>query len=381
MRANVFTDATLTRHAGQFVWLALDLEKPENAKYRERLAVNAYPSFFIVDPKTEKIALRWVGGATAPQMEKVLLEGRAAVREKREKGLPLELAEADRLYGEANYGKAADAYAKVLARAPSRWEPFGRVADSYLFALSMSDRNADCAQFAARSFAKVLRGPSAANVAGSGLDCALGLPASNPDRARLVSALEKDGREALARPESQFAADDRSSLYEELIAAREDAHDEQGKKALERDWVAMLERAAARAPTPEARAVYDSHRLSAYLEIGEPQRAIPMLEDSERDLPNDYDPPARLAIAYKAMGEYDKALAASDRALAMAYGPRKIGFFRTRAEIYDAKGDFAAEKKTLRDAIAYAESLPKEQQSDRAVASLRKKLEELEKKG
>jgi len=381
MRAYVFTDPVLTRHAGQFVWLALDLEKAENAKYREQLAVNAFPSFFVLDPKTDKVALRWVGGATAPEMEKVLLEGRAAVRKTGEKGLALELAEADRLYGNADYGKAADAYARILRKSPPKWPPFGRVADSYLFALSMSDRNVECAQFAAKSFTKVRLGPSAANVSGSGLDCALSLPASSPDRARLVAELEKAGRDALARPENQFASDDRSSLYQELIAAREDAKDEAGKKALEREWIAMLERAAARAPNAEARAVFDSHRLSAYLEIGQPQQAIPMLEASERDLPNDYNPPARLAIAYTAMGQYDKALDASDRALAKAYGPRKIGFLKTREEIYEAKGDLSAAKKTLRDAIAYAEALPPEQRPNKTIESLRKKLEELEKTG
>ena len=31
MRAFVFTDRTLTRHAGRFVWLSLDMEKAQNA--------------------------------------------------------------------------------------------------------------------------------------------------------------------------------------------------------------------------------------------------------------------------------------------------------------------------------------------------------------
>ena len=53
-----------------------------------------------------------------------------------------------------------------------------------------------------------------------------------------------------------------------------------------------------------------------------------MLEQSEKDFPNDYNPPARLALAYKAMKQYDEALAASDRALAKVYGPRKIAVLR-----------------------------------------------------
>ena len=63
-----------------------------------------------------------------------------------------------------------------------------------------------------------------------------------------------------------------------------------------------------------------------------------MLEASERDFPDDYNPPARLALAYRAMKKYDEALAASDRALARAYGPRKLVILQARADIYDEEG-------------------------------------------
>jgi tetratricopeptide (TPR) repeat protein len=99
-----------------------------------------------------------------------------------------------------------------------------------------------------------------------------------------------------------------------------------------------------------------------------------MLEASERDLPDDYNPPARLAAAWKAMKRYDEALAASDRALAKAYGPRKLGILQTRAEIYAGRGDAEAARRTLEEAVGYAESLPAGQRSDRTIAGLKKKL-------
>jgi tetratricopeptide (TPR) repeat protein len=102
-----------------------------------------------------------------------------------------------------------------------------------------------------------------------------------------------------------------------------------------------------------------------------------MLQASERDLPDDYNPPARLAAAYKAMKKYDDALAASDRALAKAYGPRKLGILQTRADIYREKGDAAGARKTMEEAVQLAESLPEGQRSERAIASLKKKLEAL----
>ena len=80
MRAYVFTDKALRRYAGQFVWLSLDVEKAENAQYRKKYATDALPMFFVLDPKTEKAALRWVGGATVPQLQKILADGLTAVK-------------------------------------------------------------------------------------------------------------------------------------------------------------------------------------------------------------------------------------------------------------------------------------------------------------
>jgi tetratricopeptide (TPR) repeat protein len=100
-----------------------------------------------------------------------------------------------------------------------------------------------------------------------------------------------------------------------------------------------------------------------------------MLEQSERDFPNDYNPPARLALIYNAMKEYDKALAASDRALKLAYGPRKLSVLSVRVDIFTGKGDTKAARETMVEAIAYAKALPEGQRSERRIASMEKRLE------
>ncbi|HVE66640.1 MAG TPA: tetratricopeptide repeat protein, partial [Thermoanaerobaculia bacterium] len=199
----------------------------------------------------------------------------------------------------------------------------------------------------------------------------------DPERAGLVTALAGAGREILASKRRDLAADDVSAVYETLAAEREDAKDEAGEKAVLQERATFLENAAARAKTPDARAVFDSHRLGTYLELGEPQRAVEMLLASERDLPDDYNPPARLASAYRAMKRYEDALAASDRALARAYGPRKLGILQTRADIYREKGDPASARKTIEEALRLAESLPEGQRSERTIAGLKKRLETL----
>ena len=386
MRAFVFTDKALAGQAGRFAWLEMDTEKAKNAVLRTRFPVEALPTFFIVDPVDEKVALRWVGGATVPRMLKLLADGRAAVA-RRHGAAPIARGpsqaanraffEAERAYGEADYAKAVPAYRDALAVAPPDWEHRGRAVESLLYSLGQLDSTAAVATLARDEYPRLRRTSSAANVAASGLDAALSLPADHPERSRLVQTLEAAAREVARNPIAPIAADDRSSVYGSLIDAREDANDSTGALAMKREWSAFLDREAARARTPDARAVYDSHRLSAYLALGEPERAVPMLKASEKAMPNDYNPPARLAAAYKAMKRWDDALAASNRAMAKAYGPRKLGFYQTRADIYVGLRDTTAARRTLEEAIAMADSLPAGQRSERTIAALRKKLEGL----
>ncbi len=374
MRAFVFTDKALARHAGQFVWLSIDTEKPGNASFLTKFPVEAWPSYYVLDARTEKAALRWVGGATVGQVVKILDDGRQAVRG-REKGVEEILARADRSYGEGKNAEAVRDYREALSSAPKDWPRYGRAVESLLFALLRIHDEKGCAQTAREAFPKLRRTSSAANVAASGLDCALKLKPEDPARVELVSALAADSREVLSERRPDIAADDISSVYEMLADEREAAKDEEGRKRVLSERAAFLEGEAARAKSPDARAVFDPHRLSTYLALGQPERVIPMLEASERDLPEDYNPPARLALAYKAMKRYDEALAASDRALAKAYGPRKIGILQTRADIYAAKGDPAAARRTMEETLRYAEELPPGQRSDKTIAALKKKLE------
>lgn len=378
MRAFVLSDESLTRHAGRFVWLEIDTERKQNAPLREQLAISALPTYYVLDPKDERVALRWTGGFTLAQFERLLDDGEAAVAGGRAGGpAAAALTRADRAYGAGEYAAAAKAYEEALAAAPTDWAPYPRVVEALLFAHYQQEDYAAGATLADEAWPRLKGTPSGAATAAYGLGAALALPDTTPGRAGLVARLEARAREALADTALAIADDDRSGLYISLLDARQQAGDSLGARAVAMDWAAFLEGAAARAATPEQRAVFDPHRLSAYLELGEPGRAVPMLEASEKDLPEDYNPAARLATAFKAMKKWDEALAASDRALARVYGPRKLGVYSTRADLYSGKGDIAAARRTLEEAIAYADSLPAGQRSVGTLAALRKKLEAL----
>jgi len=377
MREFVFPDASLTSRAGQFVWLAINIEEEKNAPFMVKFPGEAVPTFAVVDPKDESVALRLVGSMTVPQLHAFLDNARVAMAGSGGSGGGAEgaLRTADQHYGARRYAEAAEAYRQALGQAPADWPSYGRAVEALLYSYQRTSAHERCVELAQSSLKRLAGTPSELVAAAGGLDCAVELKDATPDKAKTVAALEAEVRRLVKDPSRPGAADDVSGAYESLVRARKYAKDEAGAHRTAEDWAAYLEKAAAAAQTPGQRTVFDSHRLGAYLELGQPQRAIPMLEASERDFPQDYNPPARLAAAYRAMKEWDKALAASDRALARIYGPRKLRVLDTKAEVQKSKGDLAGARRTLEEAVAFADALPPGQRSDERVAALRKKLE------
>lgn len=374
MRAYVYTDKSLERYAGRFVWLSVNTENAKNAAFLKRYPIPALPTVLVLDPKRDSVALRYVGGANAAQVSSMLSDAEKTYRARGMSAADTLLAKADHLAAEGKHAEAAKTFEEAMSAGPKGWSGYGRTTESLLFSLSMGGEDERCAMRAVELYPRVKGTVSSANVAATGLSCALGLPKEHAKRAAWTETLEKATREVFENKKIVMADDDRSGLYIALIDARDQAGDEEGAVALKKEWATFLEGAAARAKTAEQRTVYDSHRVSAYVDLGTPEKAIPMLEQSERDFPDDYNPPARLAYAYKAMKEYDKALAASDRALARVYGPRKLNVLTLRADIYAEKGDPKAARETIQQAIEYAKSLPEGQRSERRIASLEKRL-------
>jgi tetratricopeptide (TPR) repeat protein len=372
MRAFVFTDKALDRYAGRFVWLAVDTENGKNSKFLEKYPVHALPTLYVIDPKRETAVVHYVGGATVPQLTKLLTDGENSYRAKSQSPADSLLASAEKLAGEGLSDESIKLYEQALAKAPKSWPRYGRAAESYIVALSMKPDNATCAEEARTLYPRLRGTSSGANVASTGLSCAAEI-----QRPELLKFLESATREAFDDPKIVLSGDDRSGMYDSLVSAREAQKDDAGALKLKQDWIAFLEHEAEIAKTPEQRAVYDPHRLTLYILLKTPEKAIPMLEQTVRDFPDDYNPHARLAAAYKAMNKYDEGLAEIDRALAMSYGPRRIGQFRTKVDLQVAKGDKEGARKTLAEAIAYAKGLPSGQRSERTIAALEKKLGEI----
>src|SRR5439155_11853378 len=154
-------------------------------------------------------------------------------------------------YGQGDFAAAAPAYDEALNAAPEGWPQYRRAVESALFAWQQIDSCGRTAVLARDAYPRLRRTASAANVAASGLDCALGLPAGDSRRAELVSALEADAREVVSDPSLEIAADDRSAAYISLLDARKDAHDDAGARRAAQDWASFLEGVASRARTAD----------------------------------------------------------------------------------------------------------------------------------
>ncbi len=337
MRATVLTDKALAKQAGRFVWLSIDTEDAKNEAFLEQYPWQAVPTFEVIDAKTEKIAYSWIGAIDLA-------------------GLLVRFDEAETAF------RRTDAVAAALPSSP----------DAAVLELALAGKDEECALLAMELLPSLTPGSVKANVAATGLDCALSSPEGPKWRPAALFMLEATVREALDY--DGLLDDDRSGMYGILIDARDRQNDEIGGKARAFEWLDWLNAQAMGAQSVEARAALDGHRVSAALRAGTPERVLVAIEASERDLPDDYNPPARLAILLSALGRYDEALAASDRALAKVYGPRTVRLLETQATIFEKKGDPEGAKGAIRQAIAFASSLPPSERTKRTIARLEKRL-------
>ncbi|MGZ3421466.1 MAG: thioredoxin family protein [Polyangiales bacterium] len=344
LRAYVFRDPAMARVQGEFVWAAIDTENAKNASFVEKYPIEAWPTLFVIDSQTGAPIVTWLGAANTTELLAILDDARAG------KGP----ATAHWIAGNraAAEGKRAEAIAAYKLAASEETDPArrARIVDAWVHELGKTSP-AECVEVAKAELPKLPKGTSRGNVAITGLECA---EAVKGDASPFVAAIEA----IVGDPSDPILADDRSALYEGLVEHDHGIGDKIRAKEHARAWATFLETEAGKAKDPDARQVFDSHRMLAYLELGEGEKAVPMLLASEKDFPEDYNPPSRLAKVYMVLGRNAEAQAAIDRALAKAYGPRRLRLWSLAADIAKARNDLAGEKAALDKGIAEAKAMP-----------------------
>lgn len=351
LREYVLSRAELGALSSRLAFASIDTERPSSEPFLSKFPMRVWPTLRVIDPSTERTVLEWSGTATVDEL-RAILEATLDSVARGDQGAPgaVALVRGDRERVERHGAAAIAAYREAVASLAASSAEGGRARVRLVEALAAERRLDECVAAADEAFAALPSGTFRAYVATIASSCASAGGA--PPKARASAARWGEALRAMAEDESvPLLADDRSDIYATLVGAG-GARPVVGRaRELAKRWAEFLEREAERAPSPAARAVFDYHRLLAYLALGAPSRAVPMLEASERDLPDDYDPPARLSRALLAMGDTKGALAAIDRALAKVYGPRALRVLEARADVLLAAGDRDGALATLTDAV------------------------------
>lgn len=385
MQTTVFADASLKAKADQFVFVALDTDRDVNAAPVAKFPPSAWPTFYVVGPD-ESVLARFVGAASISQFHSFLEAGARAMTGGAA-GADAHLLAAERATAAKDLATAERELEAALAAAPETWP---RRPDALVSLIAAKHKRSDhegCVALAEKAMDQTGNAASASDFLYHALSCseALAPAGAPPDAARdaRIVALRERAVDRLTQiandPKAPLSVDDRSDALMYLREALASlARKDEAKQVAEQQRT-LLDDAAAKAPDPTAASTYNWPRAEVYAFLGRPLDLAPALEKSVRDLPNDYDPPARLGWIYMKGGRLDDAAKWTEVSIKLAYGPRKVRVLGQRADIAAKLGDKATELRFRAEIVKTLEALPPSQTTPAAIAKAKQAVAELEK--
>lgn len=374
MRHFVFTDLLLRPVADRFVFVALDTDRPVNARFVERYPIASWPTLLALDPgqsatplRDERVLARFTGALTAAE-----LLGRLGALNARPSGAAQVLAHADAEAAEQKWDTAAALYAEA-ARQTVVDRPRALLGE--IQALREKNDYVGCVQLVDTSLAATGNGAPATDFASYAATC-LDHLTDVDRRQRLRQRLRAHLHSLVEDLNAPLSVDDRSDAFGSLIELSDALGDRPAGDRYAEARLRLLEAAAYAAKTPTDAATFDSHRLESYRRLRRYDAAEKMLLTSLRALPGDFNPPARLSKLYVDMGRLDDALFYINEAIGKSYGPRKATLLEQQAHIRHGLGQTREAVQSLLAAIAVMESQPN--RNEHRLALLRKQIAALQ---
>jgi len=383
MQRFVFPDAGLRPVKDAVVWLAIDSEKPRNNAFLDRFPLDAWPTFLVIEPRGERVVGRWIGAASVNDFRSFVQEGaRAAAGKEKPDAATAELHQGYEARAKGDFAAAAAAYGKALqlTRKDDPARPERLVLLSMALARSKSPEAArECVQLGLREMDRTGDTSIATDFLSAADACAARLPAGDPQAAELreksIARLER----LIARADAPLSVDDRSDAQANLMELLDVSRRHEQAVQVAQARAKLLEEAAASAPDATMASTFDAHRTDTYLYLKEPGKAEQLLAGREKQMPDDYNPPARLARVLLEQGKLPEAEAAVDRALSkMTRGQRRIGVLGLKARILESEGKPTAA--VVQEQLEVLRELPRTQRSPELEAQLQKKLAEAQKR-
>jgi thioredoxin-like negative regulator of GroEL len=374
MKEFVLTDAKLPGVAARFVFLSLDTELEKNADFLRRFPTSGWPTFYVLEPAGPSVRGRWLGAASPGQFARFLADAEHAGTPSVATAL---LASAGELAAERRYAEAARTYREALERAPGDWERAPDVRVALASALLHANDPGACVDLAL-AVPEGVRSPiSVSDFAASTLDCAERLPPEDARRRKAEERAAAELRPWCEQGGSELTPDDRGDACGNLMAAREALGDSRGARNAAEIRLAVLEDAARGMPDDVA-LIYDPARLETLLALGRGDEALRLVEAREVALPQNYNPPYYVARVALKLGRWERGLQAADRALALAYGPRRANVYALKADLLLGAGRPLEAVAAVKAQIATLAALPEGQKRPEAERQARERLAKLE---
>jgi len=385
MKQGALKDPALRRFTDRVVFLALDSDRPESATFMGAHEVQAWPSFFVLQPSpvtadpaapSRRVLGLISGGASVDEMVALLDESLSLAAHP---GDSL-LAVASAATASRNHAGAAEAYQRYVERGAK-----SRRSDAllgWLRALYAGGQFRDCVEMGIERADEVRGAAAPADFTYYLRACAKRLNAIEEDDPKVDEARQtavRRLRSLTEEPPKGASPDDRADAWAQLADALRELSDVDGARSADEARLSLMNEAAAAASSPAERAIYDYQRAGAYLALGRGDEAAVMLSERERELPDAYEPPARLAWVLSVLGRHEEAHQAIDRALSRSYGPRRLRYLSMKADILKALGDEPGRLEVLRALVEGNQALPAGQRNERALEKAQQRLEQAEK--
>ncbi|MCP3098083.1 tetratricopeptide repeat protein [Myxococcus sp. K15C18031901] len=377
LEAQVFTAPAFVERARDYVLLSVDVDDPVNEPFLERFPVNNLPTLLVLDAETETPALRWMGGVGLEDVLALLDDAQRALHA-RLSGPEQLLLEGDRAYARREHALAAAKYQEAVARSARDWNRRGRAVESALNALWNAEHFQACAEYAVQEVPG-LAAEEQVDAASFGYACARYAEEPKPWAAPAQKALEPAIEKAFEQAQ-RSGAKSQVWLYGSMAELLGERGDEEGARRLSEKHYAEVLAHRAKETTAQGRAAWDPQLYSAAESSGHLADTLELFARSEHELPGDFSASTRVAANLRELGRYDEALAATDRALKLAQGGRRLAVWLSRARTLERAGRKAEARADLKTALAEAERLPRMQRefSQYAVDAVRSALSGLE---
>ncbi len=377
MQTTVFMDPSFAADNARFVFAKLDTDRPEAAGPMEKLAISAWPTFYVIGSDGAVLA-RFVGAASLAQFHEFLEAGLAATKGGAD-AASAHLLSAERALAVKDLATAETELTAGLAAAPATWPRRPELLNSLVLTELKQSNYAACMAITTKYLDQLGDAAVTSDFLVTGTTCADADTRSEPAAKAEVKALREAAIKRWKRlldESKQLSVDDRSDAMASLRETTEKLGDKGEAKTIALAQRGLLDDAAAKAPTPLAAMTYNWPRAEVYTYLGVPLELVPALEKSAADLPKEYDPRARLGWIYLQAKDYANAAKWTDQAIAMVYGPRKGRVLTLRADIAAAQHDRATEVKLREQAVALFEGLPRGQQAPESLDKARAALDQ-----